>query len=117
MSPTIVLRGGKPLLALGTPGGTRIPTTLLQVLLNVLVYDKPLFDAIAAPRFHQQGRPDQVDYERLLAPAATIEALGAMGHGVKITPEPIGDVQALMFSNGTITAVADPRGPGAAGGY
>ncbi len=96
MSPTIVLKNGKPFLALGTRGGPSIPTTVLQVLLNVLVYDKPLFEAIAAPRFHHQAQPDQVEYENLLAPAATIKALGAMGHGVLIAPEPIGDVQALM---------------------
>jgi gamma-glutamyltranspeptidase / glutathione hydrolase len=117
MSPIIVLKNSKPLLAMGTRGGPRIPTTMLQVLLNFLVYDKPIFDAIAAPRFHQQAEPDQIEYERLLTPNATIEALGAMGHGVSIVAEPIGDVQALMFAGGKITAVADPRGHGAAGGY
>ncbi len=117
MSPTIVLKNGKPFLALGTRGGASIPTTLLQVLLNVLVYDKSLFGAIAAPRFHHQAQPDQIEYEMLLAPRPTIDALNAMGYGVIAAPEPIGDVHALMFSGGKITAVADPRGHGAAGGY
>jgi gamma-glutamyltranspeptidase / glutathione hydrolase len=115
MSPTIVLRKGKPYLALGTRGGPTIPTTVLQVLLNVVVYGKPLDEAIAAPRYHHQATPDQIDYESS-APRRTVDALNAMGHSV-VQGDDIGDVHALMFAAGKIIAVADPRDGGAAGGY
>lgn len=116
MTPVIVFQRDHPYLALGTRGGPAIPTTLLQVLLNVIVYRKPLADAIAAPRYHHQGMPEDIFYERGRAPKMLLESLGAMGHGVR-DREPIGDVHALQFDNGKIIAVADPRGGGAAGGY
>jgi gamma-glutamyltranspeptidase / glutathione hydrolase len=116
MTPTIVFKGGRPFLVMGTPGGPSIPTTLLQVLLNVIVFKKPLADAIAAPRYHQQGLPEDIFYEQTRAPQPLIDALGAMGHGVRAR-EPIGDVQAIQFDGGRIIAVADPRGGGAAGGF
>jgi gamma-glutamyltranspeptidase/glutathione hydrolase len=115
MSPTIILRNGKPFLALGTRGGPTIPTSLLQVFLNVALYKKSLYDAIAAPRYHHQALPDQISYERA-APLPTITALAAMGHGTVVRDD-IGDVQAILFDRGRIVAVADPRGSGAAGGY
>jgi gamma-glutamyltranspeptidase/glutathione hydrolase len=115
LSPMIVLRDGKPFLALGTRGGAAIPTTLLQVFLNVAVYGKSLADAIAAPRWHHQAVPDQIDYERGRAPQKTVDALSAMGHAV-VGRKEIGDVQAILFENGRLTAVADPRRGGAAGG-
>ena len=116
MSPVIVLDGNRPLLALGTRGGTMIPSTILQVVLNVIVYGKPLFDAVAAPRYHQQSTPDEIAYERDRAPQKTIDALNALGHPV-MPSEPIGDVQAIMFEGNRLVAVADPRNGGAAGGY
>ena len=116
MTPLIVLQRDHPYLAMGTRGGPAIPTTLLQVLLNVIVYKKTLVDAIAAPRYHHQGMPEDIFYEHGRAPKMLLESLGAMGHGVR-DREPIGDVHALQFDNGKIIAVADPRGGGAAGGY
>jgi gamma-glutamyltranspeptidase/glutathione hydrolase len=115
MSPTIVLRDGKPYLAIGTRGGPTIPTTILQVFLNLAIYGKSLPDAVAAPRFHHQGLPDNVVYESA-ASKKTIDALNAMGHGVTAR-ESIGDVQAILFEKGKIIAVSDPRRGGAAGGY
>ncbi|HKO56117.1 MAG TPA: gamma-glutamyltransferase [Thermoanaerobaculia bacterium] len=116
MSPTIVLRNDKPYLALGTRGGPTIPTSVLQVLLNVIVYRKPLGEAIAAPRYHQQSEPEDIAFETGRAPKALLDALNAMGHGV-FGREPIGDVHAILFDGGKLTAVADPRAGGAAGGY
>lgn len=115
MSPTIVLKNGKPYLALGTRGGPTIPTSVLQVLLNVIVYGKPLDEAIAAPRYHHQATPDQIYYESS-APRQIVDALNAMGHSV-VQRDDIGDIHALMFAPGNIIAVADPRDGGAAGGY
>jgi len=116
MSPTIVLRNGKPFMALGTRGGATIPTSVLQVFLNVVIYNKSLYDAVAAPRWHHQGLPEEIFYERGFAPKETIDGLLAMGHAIK-EREPIGDVHAIQIVNGKIIAVADPRHGGAAGGY
>ena len=116
MTPMIVFRRDQPFMALGTLGGPTIPTTLLQVLLNVIVFGKSLPDAVAAPRYHQQGLPEDIYYESGRAPKAVIDALGAMGHGVRDRGS-IGDVHAIQFQGGRIIAVADPRHGGAAGGY
>jgi gamma-glutamyltranspeptidase/glutathione hydrolase len=116
LSPTIVLRDDKPFLALGTRGGSTIPTTILGVFLNVVVFGKSLPDAVAAPRWHQQAAPEELAYERGLAPKATVDALNAMGHGVSAR-DSIGDVHAILFDKGRLIAVADSRRGGAAGGY
>lgn len=116
MAPTIVLRDGKPFLALGTRGGGAIPTTILQVFLNVAVYGKSLPDAVAAPRYHHQAVPEEMSYEETLAPKATIDALNAIGHSVAAR-DAIGDVHAILFEKGRLVAVADPRRGGSAGGY
>jgi gamma-glutamyltranspeptidase / glutathione hydrolase len=116
MTPAIVFRGARPFMVLGTRGGPAIPTTILQVLLNVIVFNKSLPDAVAAPRYHHQGMPEDVFFEQDLAPKPLLEKLGAMGHGVR-GREPIGDVHALQFTGGRILAVADPRSGGAAGGF
>jgi gamma-glutamyltranspeptidase/glutathione hydrolase len=116
MAPTLVLRDGAPFLALGTSGGPSIPTTILQVFLNVVVYGRTLPDAVAAPRYDQQATPEDLGYERALAPQPTIEALNLMGHGVAAR-ESIGDVQAILFDRNQLIAVADPRHGGAAGGF
>jgi gamma-glutamyltranspeptidase / glutathione hydrolase len=116
MAPTIILRDGKPFLALGTKGGPAIPNIVLQVFLNVAVYRKSLQDAVAAPRWHHQGSPEDALYERTRVPQATLQALNAMGQGVA-PREAIGDVHAILFEKGRLIAVADPRRGGAAGGY
>jgi len=59
MTPTIVLRDGAVRLVVGSPGGSTIPTTVLQVVLNVLAHGMPLQSAVAAPRFHHQWLPDR----------------------------------------------------------
>ncbi|MEO8378816.1 MAG: gamma-glutamyltransferase [Acidobacteriota bacterium] len=116
LAPTLILRDGKPFLALGSSGGAAIPTTILQVLLNVVVYRKSLADAVAAPRYHHAAIPDELAVERTRAPEATIDALNARGHGLALR-NAIGDVHAILFENGRLIAVADPRHGGAAGGF
>jgi gamma-glutamyltranspeptidase / glutathione hydrolase len=116
MSPAIILRDGKPFLALGTRGGAAIPTTILQVFLNVAVYGKTLAAAVAAPRYHHQALPEEMSYEKELAPKSMIDALNAIGHAVRAV-DAIGDVHAIQFEKGRMTAVADPRRGGAAGGF
>jgi gamma-glutamyltranspeptidase/glutathione hydrolase len=116
LCPVIVLRDGRPFLALGTRGGSAIPTTILQVFLNVVVYGKSLPAAVAAPRYHHGGVPEEMSYERPLAPRKMIEALNEMGHAVD-GRDSIGDVHAILFEKDRLIAVADPRRGGSAGGY
>lgn len=116
IAPVIVTRDNKPFLAIGTRGGPAIPTTILQVFLNIVVYGKSLPAAVAAPRYHHGGVPEEMLYENKLAPKTTLDALNAMGHAVS-PRDSIGDVHAILFENGRLVAVADPRRGGAAGGY
>jgi gamma-glutamyltranspeptidase/glutathione hydrolase len=116
LSPVIVLRNGKPILAIGTPGGPTIPTTIAQILLDVLARNRSLADAIAAPRFSQQATPEEIAYEQGRAPQPVIDSLMALGHGVHAR-EPFGDVQAVSIDGGKLLAISDSRHGGAAGGY
>ncbi|MEK6375377.1 MAG: gamma-glutamyltransferase [Acidobacteriota bacterium] len=116
MAPSIVLRDGKPLLAIGTAGGPAIPATIVNILINTIVYKKSLDDAVAAPRYDQQATPEGIAYEPALAPKAVIDTLVALGHSLR-PGEAIGDVQAVLIDRGKLIAVSDPRHTGAAGAY
>ena len=86
MTPTLAfLPDGRPLLATGSPGGSRIITTVLQVLLNRLVHGLNLASAVAAPRVHSQLWPDQISLEEGLS-ADTLRLLAAMGHTLVLVP-------------------------------
>jgi gamma-glutamyltranspeptidase/glutathione hydrolase len=111
MSPTIVLKDGKPVLVTGTPGGSRIISAVLQVVVNVLDYGMDVAHAVAAPRLHHQWLPDEVRIERGFAEEA-LDALRAKGHRVI---EPLGQTSANSIAvtpNGLLGA-ADPRTRGA----
>jgi gamma-glutamyltranspeptidase / glutathione hydrolase len=82
MTPTIVLKDGAPLLVLGTPGGARIITTVLEIIVNVIDYGMPLQEAVDAPRIHHQWLPDTVAAEPFALSAATVAALARMGYHV-----------------------------------
>jgi gamma-glutamyltranspeptidase/glutathione hydrolase len=86
MTPTLVFRpDGSPLLATGSPGGSRIITTVLQVLLNRLVHGLNLASAIAAPRVHSQLWPDQISIEEGIS-QDTMRLLEQRGHQLKLVP-------------------------------
>jgi gamma-glutamyltranspeptidase/glutathione hydrolase len=116
LSPVIVLRGGKPLLAIGTPGGVTIPTTIAQILLDLLIFNRAPAEAIAAPRYSQQAVPEEIAYEQTRVPQSVIDALLAMGHGVRAR-DAIGDVQAIWITGRKLLAISDARHGGAAGGF
>jgi gamma-glutamyltranspeptidase / glutathione hydrolase len=82
MTPTILLKDGKPLLVLGTPGGARIITTVLEVLVNVIDHGMTLQEAVDAPRIHHQWLPDTVGAEPFALSADTERALTRMGYRV-----------------------------------
>lgn len=111
MSPTIVLRGGKPVLVTGSPGGSRIISTVLQVIVNVLDYRMDVAAAVAAPRLHHQWLPDEVRVEHGF-PDDVLFELKAMDH---LIVEPMGQTSAnsiLVTPNGPLGA-PDPRSRGA----
>ena len=80
MSPTIVSQGGKPLMVVGTAGGSRIITVVTHALLNVIDYGMDVQEAVDAPTFHQQWLPDLTDVERFALSPDTRQRLEAMGH-------------------------------------
>jgi gamma-glutamyltranspeptidase/glutathione hydrolase len=107
MSPTIVLKDNRPVLVTGSPGGSRIISTVLQVIVNVLDYGMDVAAAVAAPRLHHQWLPDEVRIERGFADD-TLAALRAKGHRVI---EPMGQTSANSIAgtaNGLLGA-PDPR--------
>jgi gamma-glutamyltranspeptidase/glutathione hydrolase len=111
MTPTIVLKGGRATLVTGSPGGSRIITTVLGVLLNVIDHRMKIAEAVGAPRIHHQWLPDQVGVERGL-PAATIEALQARGH--KVVPlRPGTSANSIARTRRGWIGVADTRTRGA----
>ncbi|MET0877122.1 MAG: gamma-glutamyltransferase, partial [Tardiphaga sp.] len=116
MSPTIVLKDGRVVLVTGSPGGSRIISTVLQVIVNVLDYHMDIASAVAAPRLHHQWLPDEVRIERGFSDE-TLSALRAMGHKVV---EPMGQTSAnsiAVVPDGLLGA-PDPRTRGSeASGY
>jgi gamma-glutamyltranspeptidase/glutathione hydrolase len=111
MSPTIVLKDGKPVLVTGSPGGSRIISTVLQVIVNVLDYHMDVAAAVAAPRLHHQWLPDEVRIERGFA-EETLDALRAKGHRIV---EPMGQTSAnsIAVTPSGLFGAPDPRTRGA----
>jgi gamma-glutamyltranspeptidase/glutathione hydrolase len=83
MTPTIVVRGGKPFLVLGSPGSSKIITTVANVLMGVLDYGMNIQEAVNAPRFHHQWLPDVLNVEQWFSPD-TVQALRKMGYNVQV---------------------------------
>jgi gamma-glutamyltranspeptidase / glutathione hydrolase len=79
MAPTIVTKDGKLTMVVGTPGGSRIPTAVLQVIMNVLDHKMTLQEAVDAPRIHQQWMPDITYFERNALSVDTMKLLKAKG--------------------------------------
>jgi len=107
MAPTIVSRDGRVVLVTGTPGGSRIITTVLQVILNVVDHRMNIAEAVAAPRIHHQWLPDRVFTERGLSPD-TIRLLEAKGHRMVATATS-GSANSILVTPEGITGAADPR--------
>ena len=112
MTPTIVLKDGRVELVLGSPGGPTIISTVALVLANRYAAGMTLEESIRAPRLHCQWMPDEVLTEKL--PPDVKASLEALGHRLRESPRPIGDVQAVGRSPmGRLVGQSDPRGRGA----
>ena len=108
MSPTIVMKDGKNFLVSGSPGGSRIITTTLQVIMNVIDHHLNIQAAVNAPRIHHQWLPDEIRVEEGLSPD-TIRLLEGMGHTVT-EKAAMGASQSIMIAeDGTMYGGADPR--------
>lgn len=118
MTPTIVVRDGKVRLVLGSPGGGTITNTVLQVLLNDLVYGMDIRQAVTAPRFHHQWMADQLVMERWGFSADTVHKLEEAGYKLEYR-ERMGACEAIEIdpATGWRFGAADPRAAGKAVGY
>ena len=118
MTPTIVLKNGKPFLVLGSPGGSTIITSVLQVILNVIDFGMNIQEAVDSPRIHHQWYPDRIFFERRGLPRDVIENLEKRGHKLVERDGYQGEVQAILIDeNGVKYGAVDPRGYGLAMGY
>jgi gamma-glutamyltranspeptidase/glutathione hydrolase len=114
MTPTILWRGSQ-VIAIGSPGGSKIPTATGQVLLNLVVDGDELQAAVDRPRIHHQWMPDILRTEAHTLSPETRRALERRGHEIESTSQ-IGEVSAVRgMVGGEVMAAQDPRGPGAAG--
>lgn len=117
MTPAIVTKGGQPWLVVGTPGGTTIPTSVFQIIVDLEEFGMSLPEAVKAGRFHHQWKPDKIFIEEGAFTEELIQKLSAMGHTVE-PRGPIGRVEGIIrLANGLWQGVADSRGDDAAAGY
>jgi gamma-glutamyltranspeptidase/glutathione hydrolase len=117
MSPSLVEKDGRIYLVLGSPGGPRIITAVLETIMNIIDYGLAPQEAVDAPRLHHQWRPDAVYYERFGLSPDTAKSLTEMGYRL-IEQRPWGAVELIEIANGRLYGASDSRRPGgAAVGY
>jgi gamma-glutamyltranspeptidase / glutathione hydrolase len=119
MTPTLVLKGGKLSLVLGSPGGSTIITTVANVLMGVVDYGLNIQEAVNAPRFHDQWMPDQIKVEQIGFSPDTIRALEHMGHKIDISERFWGDAECIAVDErtGERLGASDGRNNGKAVGF
>jgi gamma-glutamyltranspeptidase/glutathione hydrolase len=115
MTPTIVLKNNQPYIVVGTPGGTTIPTSVYQTIVDIIDFKMSLKQAVDSPKFHQQWLPDVIFVEKDFN-KNTIEELKKMGYKISVRGS-IGRTEVIEVKDKKITAVADYRGDDGAEGY
>jgi gamma-glutamyltranspeptidase/glutathione hydrolase len=118
MTPTMVLKDGKLLLVLGSPGGSRIISTVANVLMGVLDYGLNIQEAVDAPRYHNQWLPDELQVEQIGFSPDTLRILGERGYKLNYSG-PWSDAECIMIDpeTGERMGGSDPRNGGEAVGY
>ena len=111
MTPTLVFKDGKPWVATGSPGGSRIITAVAQTLLNLMAFDMTLGMATSSPRIHHQWMPDMAMVEPGIS-ADTVNILEASKHKILRSNSTIGRVNSVQIEDGWFYGYADPRRPG-----
>jgi gamma-glutamyltranspeptidase/glutathione hydrolase len=111
MAPTILVKDGHAVMALGSPGGSKIASAMFQVISNVFDFGMELQEAVDSPRIHHQWMPDEIRYEPYAIALDVRKALEARGHHFAAAAEDIGDVHTVMVdpSTGIKLGAADPR--------
>lgn len=107
MSPTLVFKDSKPYIVTGSPGGSRIITTVTQIISNVIDHDMNIAEATHAPRIHDQWLPDEIRIEKALN-VDTIKKLESMGHTVS-PKAAMGSTQSIMLTPNGVYGSSDPR--------
>jgi len=115
MTPTIVLKGGKPFMAVGASGGPRIITGTLHTILNVIDFGMNVNEAVSAPRFHHQWVPETLFIEKDM-PLDVRQALTGKGHTLQLGSSE-STVQAILAQGGRLTGASDPRKGGMPAGH
>jgi len=117
MTPTIIVKDGNPFFVIGSPGGGKIITSVLQTVVNLIDFGFDVHLAVDAPRIHHQLYPDILQFERDRLKQELINSLKDFGYELKQVSD-FGRVEAILFdSNGTMTGHSDRRGSGKALGY
>lgn len=121
MAPTIVLKNNKPYMVVGTPGGTTIPTSVFQTIVDVIDFKMSPSDAVNKPKFHHQWLPDKLVIEKGF-PENVVNQLRQMGYTIKGYNVPgyevvIGRVELIKITNGKLEASADTRGDDTVAGF
>jgi gamma-glutamyltranspeptidase/glutathione hydrolase len=111
MTPTLIFKDGAPYVVTGSPGGSRIITTVLQLLVNVMDHNMNIAEASVQPRFHHQWLPDRLQMEPGHSPD-TQARLKTMGHNVTSSASQ-GSLQSIMLEKGLFFGASDTRRPGA----
>jgi gamma-glutamyltranspeptidase / glutathione hydrolase len=119
MTPTIIVKNNEPFMVIGSPGGSTIITTVLQVILNVVDFGMNIQQAVDAPRIHHQWLPDILYYEKGALSEETIAKLRGMGHTLEQRAGTQGLAEGLLFDakKKTIDGASDSRGYGEAAGW
>ena len=114
MSPVLVSHNGKPMLMTGSPGGSKIISANMQMVLNVLEFGMNIADASVAPRIHHQWKPDVLEIEAGISPD-TVSLLISKGQKIKFSQRSagMGSLQTVMWKDGLFYGFSDPRRPGA----
>ena len=107
MSPTLVFKDSKPYIVTGSPGGSRIITTVTQIISNVIDHDMNIAEATHAPRIHDQWLPDEIRVEKALN-IDTVKKLESMGHTVS-PKSAMGSTQSIMLTPNGVYGSSDPR--------
>lgn len=115
MTPTIISKDGEVFVVTGSPGGSRIITTVLQILLNTMEFKMNIAEASSVPRIHHQWLPDYIRVEKGVS-IDTINRLQEMGHEVKVEPV-MGSTQSIMRTEQGLFGATDPRTDGSSEGY
>ncbi len=118
MTPTIITHDDNVFLVTGSPGGSTIINTVLQVIVNAIDHNMSIADAVGSPRFHHQWQPNIIRYETGAISNQTIDELRSMGHqGLSRSRFPLGDANSIMLFNNVLEGVSDPRNEGGVAGF